>query len=180
MLAISSGVARTLPWPMAVDPRSRFEVIPSGCGIVLGFAPGNGAGSLKPKRSAMSTRRFAPTLTPSGANTELHDWTNAFSSVPPHDSPFALSSGTPSISAWVATGNVSVGFATWPVSTAANVTSLNVDPGGWGPEKAMPARARTWPVCGSSAATPPSRPPSALTAAASIWRSIVVLTACAG
>src|SRR5438309_6290408 len=72
--------------------------MPLAAGIVLGRAPGNGGGSLNPKRSAISTRRLAPTLTPSGAKTELHDSTNEFSREPPHDSPLAFDSGTPSMS----------------------------------------------------------------------------------
>ena len=59
-------------------------------GIVLSAAPGIVGGWLKPNRSAMATSRLPPSLAPSGANTELHDTANAFSSVPPQASPLAL------------------------------------------------------------------------------------------
>src|SRR5205807_1129405 len=95
--AISRGVAATRPCPMADDPISSGDVICRAGGSVLSRAPANGTGSLKPKRSAMPTSLAAPTFTPSGAKTELHDCTNASSSVPPHDSPSAFCSVTPSM-----------------------------------------------------------------------------------
>ena len=57
------------------------------------------------------------------------------------------------------------------------VTILNVDPGGCRPEKAIPEKASTSPVRGASATMPPSRPPSAVTAACSTGSEIVVRTA---
>ena len=65
-------------------------------GSVLSAAPGIGGWWLKPNASAMLTRAGEPTFAPSGANTELHDTANASSSVPPHSSPLALLSLTPS------------------------------------------------------------------------------------
>ena len=72
--------------------------------MLLVAAPGTGAGWLKPNRSATSTRRLAPSFTPSGAKTELQDSANDATSVPPHASPLAFSTGTPSIVASVWTG----------------------------------------------------------------------------
>ena len=96
----------------------------------------------------MDTSSAAPTLTPSGANTELHEWAKLSANVPPHDSPLAFSRSTPSITALVSTGNLSPSLTLFFSSAAAVVTILNVDPGGWGAEKAMPARARTSAVRG--------------------------------
>ena len=78
---------------------SRRRVRPGSgwpAGSVLSAAPGIPARWLKPNRSAVATSRAAPSLTPSGANTELHDTAKASSSVPPHSSPLALLSLTPS------------------------------------------------------------------------------------
>ena len=61
-------------------------------GIVLSAAPGIEGGWLKPNRSAIATSRLAPSLTPSGANTELQETANAFRNVPPQTSPPALCS----------------------------------------------------------------------------------------
>ena len=176
--AISRGVAATRPCPMADDPISSGDVICRAGGSVLSRAPAKGTGSLKPKRSAMPTSLAAPTFTPSGAKTELHDCTNASSSVPPHDSPSAFCNVTPSRTVWVATGYWVDGLAACARSAVASVTSLNVEPGGWGDENAIPASARTSAVRGSSAMTPPVRPARALTAAPSIRRSMVVRIRC--
>jgi hypothetical protein len=113
-------------------------------------------------------------LTPSGANTELHEWAKLLRNVPPQYSPFAFSSGTPSIVASLAIGNSVAGLTARAWSAAAVVTILNVEPGGWGAENAIPASARISPLRGSSAATPPKRPASAVTAASCRRVSIVV------
>ena len=54
---------------------------------------------------------------------------------------------------------------------------LNVEPGGWRPENAIPAKARISPVFGLIATTPPSRLPSAAVAARCTGIEIVVRTA---
>ena len=123
------------------------------------------ASAFQPKRSATSTSAGAPTFRPSGANTELHECAKELRKLPPQNSPLAFSSSTPSMIAWLSTGNSVDGFTRPRSSAAAVVTSLKVDPGGCGAEKAMPARARISPLRASSAATPPSRPASATTAA---------------
>ena len=71
-----SGVASTLPWPIADEPTARSSPISSAAGIVERAAPTGPGSSLKPKRSAVSTSRRAPTFAPSGANTELQDCAN--------------------------------------------------------------------------------------------------------
>src|SRR5207245_421915 len=63
--------------------------------IVLGFAAGMLGCSPHPKARAVATRRRAPSLAPSGANTELHDFVNASVKEPPHASPEAFRSLTP-------------------------------------------------------------------------------------
>ena len=138
------------------------------------------AGAFQPKRSAASTSAGAPTFRPSGANTELHEWAKELRKLPPQNSPFAFSSSTPSMIAWDSMGNSVEGLTRLRSSAAAVVTSLKVDPGGCGAEKAMPARARISPFRGSSAATPPSLPASATTAASwsPVW--MVVRIAFAG
>ena len=85
---------------------------------------------MKPYRSATSTSRSAPTFTPSGANTELHEWAKLSANVPPQSSPLAFSSSTPSISARLSTANLSVGLTSRSSSAAVVVTILNVEPGG--------------------------------------------------
>ena len=52
----------------------------------------------------MVRKRLAPSRTPSGANTELHETAKALSSVPPHASPLAFCSAKPSMvaSVWIA------------------------------------------------------------------------------
>ena len=175
-MAICSGVASTRPWPMAVDPRSSGPSISSAAGIVLASAPEIVGSSLKPKRSAAFTSRSAPTSTPSGAKTELHELAKLSLNDPPHASPPAFDRGTPSITASVCTGNCFDGV-TFPESSAAVVvTSLNTEPGGCGAEKATPASARILPVRGSTAAMPPKRPARAVTAAACTRVSIVERT----
>ena len=106
----------------------------------------------------------------------MHEWAKLSRNDPPQYSPFAFSSSTPSIVAAVETGNSSEGFTLPASSAAAVVTILKVEPGGCGAEKAIPASARISPLRGSSAAIPPKRPASAVTAAS--WRrvSIVVRT----
>ena len=87
---ISSAEVSTLPWPIAEEPTSSGRRSSLAEGILLSAAPGIDGGWLKPKRSAIRTSRAAPTLTPSGANTELHETANAFRNVPPHASPLAF------------------------------------------------------------------------------------------
>ena len=128
--AIWSGVAKTRPCPMALEPISSGDVISPALGRVLSLAPKIVGGSFQPKRSAVATRRSAPTLTPSGANTELQEWAKLSVKVPPHSSPLALESGTPSIRAELTTSNSSVGLTSLWSSAAVVVTSLKVEPGG--------------------------------------------------
>ena len=51
---------------------------------------------MKPKCSAVATRRLAPSWTPSGAKTELQDFAKEMISEPPQYSPLAFSRSTPS------------------------------------------------------------------------------------
>ncbi len=78
-----------MPWPIAEEPTASASPIcsPTGSGPA---APGIEDGWLKPNCSAIATSRCAPTLAPSGANTELQETANAFSSVPPQASPLAF------------------------------------------------------------------------------------------
>ena len=78
----------------------------------------------------MATSRWAPTFTPSGANTELHETANAFSSVPPHASPPALRSVYPPTLAAVAIGKVVPRLTTLACSAAVEVMIFIVEPGG--------------------------------------------------
>lgn len=149
-------------------------------GSVLGISPGTVGSPFQPNRSAASTSLAAPTFTPRGANTELHDSAKLLRNLPPQYSPLAFWSSTPSIVAALAIGNSVVGLTACASSAAAVVTILNVEPGGCGAEKAMPASARISPLRGSSAATPPKRPASAVTAASWSRESIVVRTGRAG
>src|SRR5256714_4489666 len=128
-------------------------------------APGIEGCSFHPYFSAVSTSRLGPTLAPSGANTELHDWANDSTKLPPQDSPLALESGTPESSAEVWTGNWSESLTLWSSNAAVVVMILNVEPGGWRPSSAIPDRASTSPVGGSITATPPNLAPSAELAA---------------
>ena len=66
----------------------------------------------------------------------------------------------------------------WFWSAADSVMILKVEPGGWGPETASPDSARMSPFCGRTTATPPSRPPSALAAAACTDGTIVERSEC--
>src|SRR4029453_2006724 len=109
-------------------------------------APGMPGGALKPKRSATSTRRSAPSSAPIGANTELQDSANEGASVPPQDSLFALASSTPSRVADVCTGKLSEGLTVPASSAPVRVRILNVEPGGCRPLKPMPAAASTSPL----------------------------------
>ena len=136
--AISSGVASTLPWPIAVEPTASGESISAAGGIVEVAAPASVGTSLKPNRSAAATSRFAPSFTPSGANTELHDLAKLSANDPPHDSPFAFWRSTPSITAFVSTGNETSVFTIRASRAAVAVMILNVEPGGWGAENAIP------------------------------------------
>ena len=142
---------------------------------MLSANPGMPTGSLKPNFSAVATSLRAPTLAPSGAKTELHDSANDSTSVPPHDSPLAFCSRTPDrwVSVW--TGKTVEGLAAPASRTAVSVIILNVEPGGCRSLAAIPARARIWPS-GLTAAAPPSRSPSAATAAFWASGSIVVRT----
>ena len=89
---------------------------------------------MKPYCSASSTRRGPPTFAPSGANTELQEWAKESVNEPPHDSPLAFSSSTPSSTAAVWTGNSSLSFTAPSSRPAVVVTILNVEPGGPSPE----------------------------------------------
>src|SRR5487761_1612866 len=100
-------------------------------GIVLSTAPGTPGAWLKPNRSAIDTRLLTPSFTPSGANAELQDTANASARLPPHDSPLAFSSLTPSSVVEVAYPNTVVGLAAFASSAALSVTILKVEPGGW-------------------------------------------------
>ena len=71
---------------------------------MLSAAPGIDDGWSNPNRWAVATSRLAPSLTPSGANTELQETANAFNSVPPHASPSEFCNVKPPTSAEVATG----------------------------------------------------------------------------
>src|SRR3954447_25125634 len=144
-VASSSGVASTLPWPIADEPTARSSPISSGAGIVERAAPTGPGFWLKPKRSAVSTRRRAPTFAPSGANTELQESANELLSEPPHASPWAFWSFTPSSVVSVWTGKLEPALTLRASSAAASVMILNVEPGGWGAENAMPERPRTSP-----------------------------------
>ncbi len=146
-------------------------------GRVLSTAPATPGELLKPKRSAVATSRAAPTFTPSGANTELHDTANASARLPPHDSPLAFSSFTPSSVVKVAYGNMLLARATLASSAAVSVTILKVDPGGCRSSIPMPATARIAPLAGSNATTPPNCPPRASTAARCTPGEMVVRTA---
>src|SRR3954452_4023291 len=81
---------------MAEEPTARSSPIARAEGIRLVAAPGIPTGSLKPNFSATATSLAPPTLAPSGAKNELHEWANELRNVPPHDSPLAFSRGTPS------------------------------------------------------------------------------------
>jgi hypothetical protein len=102
--AISSGVASTLPWPIAVEPTARSSPISPAAGIVERCAPASPGSWLNPNRSAAATSRSAPSFAPSGAKTELHECANDVSRLPPQDSPCAFWSSTPSSVAAVWTG----------------------------------------------------------------------------
>ena len=69
-----SGVASVRNWPIAVEPTSSGDWISVAGGSVLGTSPGTVGSAFQPKRSAASTSASAPSSTPSGANTELHEW----------------------------------------------------------------------------------------------------------
>ena len=102
--AIASGVARSRSWPIAAAPTARLSFICDGRASVLGLASGSRGRVLKPKRSAYSTSRFAPSFAPSGANTELHEFAVALASEPPQAPPPALRKATPESVAAVCTG----------------------------------------------------------------------------
>src|SRR5450755_1026133 len=135
-LAICSGVARSRSWPIAAAPTARLSRSWEGGEIVLGFASGILGCWSNPKARAVATRRLAPSLAPSGANTELHDTVNASVNEPPQASPDAFRSATPDSVAEVRTGYVVEGVAIPSFSAADTVMILNVDPGGWGGETA--------------------------------------------
>ena len=131
---------------------------------------------MKPNCSAVSTSRSAPTFAPSGANTELQESANELLSEPPHASPWAFWSFTPSSCVSVWTGKLAFALTLPASSAAASVMILNVEPGGWGAENAMPESPSTSPVAGRSTAMPPKRPASASTAARWMSGSIAVRT----
>ena len=146
---------------------------------MLATSPGMIGSAFQPYRSAASTSLSAPTFTPSGANTELHDSAKLSWKLPPQNSPLAFSSSTPSMMAALSTGNSSEGLTSRCSSAAVVVMILKVEPGGWGAEKAIPARASTSPFLGSSAAMPPKRPARPTTAASWMRVSMVVRTGAA-
>ena len=85
----------------------------------------------------------------------MQECANELRSEPPQDSPLAFWSSTPSIVAAVWTGNVAERLVTFSSSTPASVMILNVEPGGWGADWAIPASASTSPLSGRTAAIPP-------------------------
>ena len=89
---ISSVLASTLPCPIADDPTASALPMLLAEGIWLSAAPWIDGDWLNPNRSATSTNRFAPSLAPSGANTELQETANALRKLPPQTSPPALCS----------------------------------------------------------------------------------------
>ena len=159
--AISSGVASTWPCPIALTPSSRAFGIEAGItlrgGSTIRVACWSKrlGGELKPYRSAASTSRSEPIFGPSGTKTLLHDSAKASTKLPPHASLWALATSRPSTTVEVWIGNWSVSLTTPASSAAVVVISLKVEPGGCGPENAMPARASTEPSRASSTATPP-------------------------
>ena len=102
--AIPSGVARSRFCPIALAPTARLSLRSLAAGIVFVLAAGTSNASLKPKRSAAATRRLAPSLAPSGPNTELQECANELVRLPPHCSSLALRSLTPDSVADVRTG----------------------------------------------------------------------------
>ena len=66
------------PCPIAEEPTARSSPMCSPTGSCSRPRRGSRLGWLKPNRSAIATSRLAPSLAPSGANTELHDTANAF------------------------------------------------------------------------------------------------------
>ena len=96
---------------------------------------------MKPNASAVATSLRAPSLAPSGANTELQECANESISEPPHDSPLAFSSSTPSSVAAVCTGKLSFALTAFAWSADDSVMILNDEPGGCGAENATPASA---------------------------------------
>ena len=81
--AISSVVAWTSPWPIALEPTARSSPMLRRLGIVLSATTGNGPSCVEAEALGDVHERLAPSRAPSGANTELHDCANACSSVPP-------------------------------------------------------------------------------------------------
>ena len=155
MSAIWSGVVSTLPWPIAVEPTARSSPISPAAGIVERAAPISCGSLLKPNRSAAATSRSAPSSAPTGANTELQECANESIKEPPHASPLAFWSSTPSSVAAVWTGKLSSRLTVPASSAPASVMILNTEPGGCGAENATPASASTSPVRGRTAAIPP-------------------------
>ena len=92
--AICSGVASTLPWPIAVEPTARSSPISSRGGIVLARGAGDRrARSLKPKRSAVATSRLARRASRRAARTpSCRTRRRTSRAMPPHASPLAFSS----------------------------------------------------------------------------------------
>lgn len=91
-------------------------------------APGTPGDWLKPNASAVLTSFSAPSLAPSGAKTELHDFANDTVSEPPQAEPNEFSSFTPLSVAAVSTGNCAVGVVVLFSSAPATVIILKVEP----------------------------------------------------
>ena len=148
-------MASTLPWPIADEPTARSSPISAAAGIVERAAPASPGSLVEAEALGVPTSFSAPSWAPSGAKTELQECAKELRSEPPHDSPLAFWSSTPSIVAAVWTGNVAERLVTFSSSTPASVTILNVEPGGCGADWAIPASASTSPVSGRTAAIPP-------------------------
>ena len=158
-VASSSGVASTLPWPIAVEPTARSSPISSAAGIVERAAPQR-AGVLveaEPlRRLDEPLRRRARRPSARTRSCRSRRTTAAASRRRPRRG----RSGARRPRAWSpsAPGTSAPGLTTLASSAPASVTILNVEPGGWGAEKAMPESPSTSPVAGRSTAIPPKRP----------------------
>ena len=163
--ASRSGVASTLPWPIAVEPTS------SGVPISLGRRQ-RARQLAQHRRAARSSRSAArrppaaaaPTFTPSGANTELHEWAKLSRKLPPQDSPFAFSSSTPSIKARGLHGELVARLDGPRLERGGGRDDLEGGPGRLGRRERDARPARGSRRCGRRArrrrrAVPPARPP---------------------
>ena len=169
-------MASTRSCPIAVEPTVERVDDVGGRGHRARELAGDGRLRFQPKRSAVSTSRLAPTLTPERGE----DGVARVGERLGEGAAAGLAVGVVEVDAVdhrVALDRELVAGFTLPASSAAVVvTILNVEPGGWGAENAIPASARTSPLRGSSAAIPPRRPASAVTAAFWMRLSIVVRT----